>query len=73
MNCYVYASQGNDYNCLNNCLVTCICFVPILIDRLYSGVSIKYKLIDQILTYVPLDISDNHNRKTPRDHITSYS
>lgn len=56
MNCYVDASQGNDYNCLNNCLVTCICFVPILIDRLYSSVSIKYKLIDQILTYVPLDI-----------------
>lgn len=52
MNCYVDASQGNDYNCLNNCLVTCICFVPILIDRLYSSVSIKY--IDWPDTYTCL-------------------
>lgn len=59
MNCYVDALQGNKYNCLSNCLVVYICFVQIRIDRLYSSVfknpsytvSIKYKLIEQRLTF----------------------
>lgn len=48
MKCSVDALQCNEYNCLNNCLIAYICFLPIRIDRLYSSVSMRYKSIDQM-------------------------
>lgn len=48
MKCSVDALQCNEYNCLNNYLITYICFLSIRIDRLYSSVSMRYKSIDQM-------------------------